>query len=288
MIPRNRALSSYLQLFRPVQWLKNLMLYFPPFLGGSLAVVLRPEALLPFMAFSLCSSATYIANDILDRGNDSHHPKKKHRPISSGQVSVAAAGCIGAITLVTGMAIALYVSVHLLLWIVLYLAVSLSYSLKLKQIVLLDIFCISAGFLIRLQAGGVVFGVEISEWLFLCVFLLALFLSAGKRLSEKRQLGEDAHYHRMSLTTYPHGFLEGVMLLTGGSVLVTYAMYVLSRHSQLLLYSVPLCCFGLLRYSLRVQTGSGSGDPTESLTHDIPLLITGIVWSGMVGWGIYG
>jgi 4-hydroxybenzoate polyprenyltransferase len=150
-----------------------------------------------------------------------------------------------------------------------------------------DIFCISAGFLLRLQAGGAAFNVVISEWLFLSVFLLSVFLSTGKRLAEKQRLGVAACHHRKALLAYPEGFLEGVLNMTGGAVLVTYTMYVISRHSALLVYTVPLCCFGLLRYILRVKTGKG-GDPTESLTKDVPLLLVGMAWVVMVGWGIYG
>jgi len=168
-----------------------------------------------------------------------------------------------------------------------YFTISLAYSAKLKNIVLVDIFCISAGFLLRLQAGGAAFNVAISEWLFLSVFLLSVFLSTGKRFAEKKHLGDTANHHRKALAAYPKGFLEGTMYMTGGSVLVTYTMYVISRHSAWLLYSVPLCCFGLLRYILRVQSGKG-GDPTESLTRDVPLLIVGVLWVCMVGWGIYG
>ena len=150
----------------------------------------------------------------------------------------------------------------------------------------MDIFCISACFLLRLEAGGSAFTIVISEWLFLSVFLLALFLSTGKRLSEKTCLGAAAVMHRKSLNAYPEGFLDGVMYMTGAAVLVTYTMYVISRHSTLLIYTVPLCSFGLLRYILRIRCGKG-GDPTESLLKDVPLLIVGVVWAVMVGWGIY-
>ena len=140
--------------------------------------------------------------------------------------------------------------------------------------------------MLRLEAGGVAFTIDISEWLFLSVFLLALFLSTGKRLSEKIRLGTAAVKHRKTLNEYPEGFLEGVMYMTGAAVLVTYTMYVISRHSGMLLYTVPLCSFGLLRYILRIKSGMG-GDPTESLLKDAPLLIVGALWTVMVGWGIY-
>lgn len=278
----------YITLLRPQQWLKNLMIYFPPFLGGSLlqpAMAMR--GLLPFFSFCMASSATYILNDIRDSDNDRHHPDKMDRPLPSGRVSVAVASLLALLLLGIACGLAWTVSVKFLLCLVAYLLVSLAYSFGLKEHALLDIFCISAGFLLRLEAGGTVFDIRISEWLFLCVFLLSVFLSTGKRLGEKGRLGATAADHRKALGAYPEGFLQGVMYMTGGSVLVTYSMYVISRHSALLLYTVPLCCFGLLRYIFRVQAGGG-GDPTDSLLKDIPLFIVGLVWAGMVGWGIYG
>ena len=281
-------LIAYLKMLRPLQWLKNLMLFFPPFLGGSfLYIDLAHQVLLPFLSFCMASSATYIFNDLFDKENDRHHPDKCTRPIASGQVSTIAAQSIAVFLLVGSALIAFNSPRMLLLLLSAYAIVSLAYSTKLKDIVLVDIFCISAGFLLRLQAGGAVFNVVVSEWLFLSVFLLSIFLSTGKRLAEKLRLGDVAHHHRKALVAYPTEFLEGTMYMTGSSVLVTYTMYVLSRHSSLLLYSVPLCCFGLLRYILRVQSGKG-GDPTESLTRDVPLLLVGLAWVLIVGWGIYG
>ncbi len=183
--------------------------------------------------------------------------------------------------------LALSISWKFLLFLLAYLFIAGAYSFSLKKYPIIDLFCISSGFLLRLLAGGEAFGVVVSEWLFLSVFLLALFLSTGKRLSEKNSLGDQAGSHRKSLSGYPDRFLDGVLFMTGSAVLVTYTMYVVSRHKAILLYTVPLCCFGLLRYIFRVQSGKG-GDPTESLTRDLPLLIVGLLWVFMVGWGIYG
>lgn len=278
---------NVLKLLRIHQWLKNLMLFFPPFLGGTLfADCLTPRSLLPFLSFCFASSATYIVNDLFDRDNDRNHPEKHKRAIASGRVSTAVAMVLVALLLCGSILTAVNMTDLFQMLLLAYLVISVCYSAKLKEIVLVDIFCISAGFLIRLQAGGVAFSVPVSEWLFLSVFLLSVFLSTGKRLAEKQHLGNVAHHHRMALAAYPKGFLEGTMYMTGGSVLVTYTMYVISRHSSVLLYSVPLCCFGLLRYILRVQSGKG-GDPTESLTRDLQLLIVGAVWVCLVGWGIY-
>ena len=277
----------YITLLRPLQWLKNLMIFFPPFLGGALFLPgMAVRGILPFLSFCLASSATYILNDIRDRENDRHHPDKKGRPLPSGRISVVGASLLAVVLACFAIAIAWTVSNAFSLCLSSYLVISIAYSMFLKDFALIDIFCISAGFLLRLEAGGVAFGIPISEWLFLSVFLLSVFLSTGKRFSEKKRLGATAAHHRKALVAYPDGFLQGAMYMTGSAVLVTYTMYVIARHSTLLVYSVPLCCYGLLRYMLRVQTGKG-GDPTESLFRDIPLLVVGLVWVVMVGWGIY-
>lgn len=280
-------LKACCHLLRPRQWLKNLMLYFPPFLGGAL---LQPgmafKGVRPFVAFCLISSAIYILNDLCDSVSDGQHPRKRLRPLPSGRVSSRWAVALAVACALCSVLVAWGASAAFFGYLAAYATVSIAYSLHLKDVALVDIFCISAGFLVRLLAGGAVFGLAISEWLFLCVFLLSIFLSTGKRLGEKTHLGVLAEQHRRVLVAYPTGFLEGAMYMTGGSVLVAYTMYVLSRPSGLLLYSVPLCCFGLLRHILRIQAGGG-GDPTESLTRDLPMFLVGLLWAVMVGWGIY-
>jgi 4-hydroxybenzoate polyprenyltransferase len=271
-------------LLRPRQWLKNLMLYFPPFLGGTL---LQPgvwqQGLLPFAAFAAASSSGYILNDILDRSVDQSHPNKKDRPLASGAVPLPVAWTIVALLAAVSLMLGFFSSAPLVLLLLCYLTITAAYSLGFKNVPVVDLFCIATGFLFRLLAGGTAFGITISSWLFLSVLLLSLFLSAGKRLSEKNTL-YDAPAHRKVLALYPAGFLEGVLFMTGSAVLVTYSMYTLTH--QRLIYTVPLCCFGLLRYILRVQTGKG-GDPTESLLQDHWLFAVGAAWAVMVGWGIY-
>jgi 4-hydroxybenzoate polyprenyltransferase len=199
-------------------------------------------------------------------------------------VSLSAASLLGVVCLVVSLSLAAQVSASFLTILVAYLVVTSCYSLKLKELPLVDLFCIAAGFLLRLEAGGAVFHIAISDWLFLSVFLLAVFLATGKRLGEKTGLGEGAGGHRKSLLSYPEGFLQGAMYMTGGAVLVTYTQYVIARHAMV--YTVPLCCFGLLRFIMRVQAGQG-GDPTESLLKDGPLFIVGLLWAAMIGWGVY-
>lgn len=275
----------YFKMLRPAQWLKNLMLFFPPFLAGQMLLPgIVNKGMIPFCAFCMVSSAGYIFNDLLDRDRDIHHPQKRLRALPAGAVAVRSASMLSAFLFFSGFVLAAFNSPRFFLLLLGYAFISVLYSLILKNMPVIDLFCISAGFLIRLQAGGELFQVSISPWLFLTVFLLAVFLSTGKRLSESRSLGDMAGEHRVSLVHYPHGFLDGTMYMTGGAVMVTYAMYTLNK--QMLIYSVPLCFFGLLRYMFRVSSGQ-SGDPTESLLKDKLLFAVGVLWVLMVVWSLY-
>jgi len=277
--------TTVVRLMRPWQWLKNLMIFFPPLLSGSmLSLSIAARGLLPFAAFCCASSSSYIFNDLFDQKRDSLHPEKKNRPLPSGQISRIFAAFFSAALLLLSLFLSYQVSIVFLELVVVYLLITLSYSLFLKNQPIIDIFCISLGFVLRLYGGSEAFGVSISDWLFLTVFLLATFLSIGKRYSERLTLGDRAGEHRYTLEVYPEGFLEGALYLSGAAVLVTYAIYTISTPH--LVYSVPLCMYGLLRYLMRIKLGL-SGDPSESLFKDFPLLITSILWVLMVGWSIY-
>ena len=280
-----KTLIAIIKIIRPHQWLKNLMIFFPPFLSGAfLPASMLTHGLTPFAAFCFASSANYILNDLIDCSKDSVHPVKRNRPLPSGQINVSVAVAFCSALTILAVVLSLQVSTGFLLYVGLYLGVSVAYSLLLKQMPIVDVFCIAFGFVLRLYGGGEAFGVQISDWLFLSVFLLATFLSFGKRYSERLHLGDGAGRHRRTLEEYPEGFLDGTLYLSGAAVLVTYAMYAITKPAMV--YTVPLCAFGLLRYIMRIKTGQG-GDPTDALLHDIPLFITGILWVALVGWCVY-
>ncbi len=261
------------------------MLLFPPLFGG---VLFTSGGLihlaLPVLAFCLASSANYAINDVLDAQKDARHPRKKNRPIPSGAIRPRAAVVFGVALFALAVALGIAVSIPFLLILLAYLLLSSAYSFRLKDIPVVDLFCVSAGFLLRLHAGGIAFGVPISDWLFLSVFLLSIFLSLGKRIAEKQLLGEGCAAHRPVLQAYPLNFLHGTMYMTGATVLVTYAMYVVVHPG--LLYTIPLCCFGLFRFMYRVIKES-NGDPTEALLHDKVLLTVGLIWLLMVSYSLY-
>jgi 4-hydroxybenzoate polyprenyltransferase len=276
---------DWLKLLRPLQWTKNLLLLFPPFLSGALFHEgMLSRAIIPIAAFCCAASSGYVFNDLRDLNQDIHHPSKRHRPLASGRLNKTAAKVLFLMLLGLSLALAWQLSSVFLMYLVLYFLVSVAYTTLFKNWAILDIFFISFGFVLRLYGGGEAFSVYISDWLFLSVFLLAVFLSFGKRYSERHNLGEVAVVHRRTLAEYPPGFLESGLYLSGSTVLVTYAFYAI--NTPLLVYTFPLCMFGLLRYLLRIKSGGG-GDPTEALVKDPMLCMTGIAWLLLVGWIIY-
>jgi len=261
------------------------MLIFPPFFGG---IFFLPETLthltLPFVSFSLGASGMYIFNDIADLEKDKLHHSKKNRPLPAGKISKTSAFYLGTTVTLLSLILATQISWLFFLYLLAYQTLIICYSIWWKQIVILDIFCIAIGFLLRLEAGGAAFATPVSEWLFLTVFFLALFLGAGKRLAEKKSLRTNASAHRSVLSQYRTGFLESIMFMTGGTVLVTYSIYVIGR--PFLIYTVPLCCLGLLRYLHRIWCGQ-SGDPMEILINDRIMLIISICWLLVISYSIY-
>ena len=279
------SLLPLIKITRPKQWIKNLMVFFPPFLSGALFHPgMLSKGFVPFMAFCFASSTAYIFNDLQDLSQDVLHPRKRLRPLASGEVFAGPAKALLLVLLAAAMLLGWSVSPLFLLYIVIYLAISFAYSVRLKHLPIFDVFCISFGFVLRLYGGGEAFGVYVSDWLFLSVFLLALFLSVGKRYSEQLLLGDSAGDHRSTLEAYPTGFLEGAMYLSGSAVLITYAMYAIT--TPLMVYTVPLCVFGLLRYLMHIKAG-GEGDPAETLLKDPTLLLIGVLWVITVGLSVY-
>ncbi len=283
--PEMKSLARHLALLRPHQWLKNLLLLFPPFFGGSMSVSIVAASFVPaFVSFSLAASCSYIINDLVDRNVDRNHASKKNRPLARGEVQVLHAVILAGILYVAAMLLASSVSEQFLGYLILYLLVSVTYSIFFKNVVLIDIFSIASGYVLRVMAGGEMSRVAVSNWLFLTVFVVALFLAAGKRLGEVVAQGENATKHRHTLSEYSTSFLEGVLWFAASSSLVSYALYVI-ENKNMMLYTVPVAAYGLLRYIYVVK--QGRGDPTEVLLRDRHIMITGLVWAAMIGMIIY-
>ena len=272
---------KYFTLLRPKHWVKNLFLFAAPFFGGTLFSKTTLLISLPaFMAFSLCASAVYIFNDIQDVEYDRFHPKKKKRPVASGSISKGNALFFSLILSMISLVLSYEISSVFLCFLLSYLAIQVIYSLFLKNMAVLDIFCIASGFVIRVLAGGSAFHVEVSRWLLLTMFMISLVLASGKRLAEVRLLQEKAEEHRKSLDVYSVATLNEILLISSTGSLMAYALYTVEQFPNLI-YSVPVVTFGLFRYLLISK--KGGGDPTEALTGDKWLAAIVIVWLLMIG-----
>jgi len=272
---------KYLSLLRPRHWIKNLFLFAPPFFGGRILDKETLSLAIPaFIAFSFCANASYIINDIKDARNDSLHPRKKDRPISSGIISKKNAAMLSMFMAASSFVISYIISPVFFYFVLSYFFIQLTYSAYLKNIALADIFCIASGFVIRVLAGGAAFNVEVSLWLLVTMFMISLVLATGKRLSEFRLLTHNASEHRKSLNHYSPSFLNEILIISSSASLISYALYTVEQFHALI-YTIPIVTFGLFRYIMLSK--HGMGDPTDALTRDKWLALTVVLWLLLIG-----
>jgi 4-hydroxybenzoate polyprenyltransferase len=225
-----------------------------------------------FAAFCLASSAVYAWNDVLDRHRDAKHPRKSLRPVASGAVSAGAALATAALCAGGAAALGLAVGPRLLLLLGCYGAINAAYSRWLKRVVLLDVFCIASGFLLRLLAGTWGLDIPPSQWFLLCTFLLSLFLGFSKRYAERVETLRDPGAKREVMGEYSPELLRSLLSVTLACTLLTYGLYTMSpRTAEVhatadLIYTLPFAAFALFRYLLLVlDRGFGEDTVAEVL-----------------------
>jgi len=273
------------QLLRPTQWAKNLVLFaaliFSKHLFHAEEVAIVVVA---FAAFCMVASGAYVMNDIRDCERDRQHPLKSRRPLPSGRVprSTAVAVAIGLVTV--GLIVAFALGVGFGLLTAFYFAMQVAYTFAVKDMVILDVMSIAAGFVVRAVAGGVVIGVPVSPWLIICTYLLALFLGFCKRRHELVLLEDRATEHRTSLREYSPYFLDQMIAVVTASTVVAYAIYTASPEvreklgTDQLYLTIPFVLFGIFRYLYLVHQRELGGNPTQLLLSDQPLLIDVVLW----------
>ena len=270
---------AYLQLARPKQWYKNLLLFVAVAFSKNLAdTELVLYALFGFLSFCALSAAVYSLNDIVDRQKDLGHPKKSLRPIPSGRVSVGGAAAFGLSLGSLGLLAALLIGWPFLLTALIYLASATSYSFYFKYIVIMDAIVVAIGFVIRALAGAVAVDVPVSPWLVICVFLLAVFLTFGKRRHELALLGPEAENHRGILKHYTVHMVEDMMAVSTSTLIMAYSMYTFLATNQYMMLTIPFAIYGLLRYMFLVHIASEGGEP-EMIFKDLPTLINVVCWA---------
>jgi 4-hydroxybenzoate polyprenyltransferase len=284
-----RSLAGpYFELARPKQWTKNLLLFAALIFSGEflhLDACLR--SLLALVSFVLLSSAVYTFNDILDLSIDRGHPVKRLRPVASGRVRPEQAACFSAGLAFLGLLLSLSLGTGFLAVCAVYLASSAAYSLWAKHQVILDVFFLSFGFVVRAVAGGLAIGVPISDWLLLCATLLALFLGLAKRRSELTLLKSSAHAHRPALAEYTPALLDQMISVVTGSILLAYALYTVDAHpyrgGHPMMLTIPFVLYGIFRYLYLMHQKGMGGSPELVLLKDRSLQVAVILWAGVCG-----
>ncbi len=296
-----RVLTGLARAARPQQWVKNLFVFAPLFFKRKWdASDLTLRVVAAFAIFCLASSAIYLLNDTLDREADRSHPRKKHRPIASGQVPPQAAVFASLVLMIAAVASAHFglADARVTGVIATYLGIHVAYSLRLKHVVLLDVLCIASGFVLRLLAGGFAGDVQQSQWILICTIFLSLLLALCKRRSEVVSLGDDASDHRSILSEYPTELLDQLIAAATAAVLVTYALYTVDPRTATLhgsfqdaaipamVATVPGVVYGVFRYLFLVHRRGGGGSPTSTLVRDLPSLVNVAIY-GLTVWAVF-
>lgn len=276
---------ALLQALRVHQWIKNLFVFAPLLFSQNLTN--RPllmAAVRAFAAFCLISSAQYVFNDIRDVEEDRAHPVKSRRPLASGRITRATAFGLLAGMALGGFAVAATVNRTFLLVAAGYFVLQVLYTTWLKHVVILDVFIIAAGFLIRVVAGGAAIGVEVSSWLLICTILLSLFLALGKRRYELTLLQEDAASHRPILREYNPYLLDQMISVVTASTFVAYCLYTISAETvekfgtKNLIFTIPFVLYGIFRYLYLIHQKKEGGTPEALVVRDKPLLLDIFLW----------
>jgi 4-hydroxybenzoate polyprenyltransferase len=280
---------------RPRQWTKNLILFAALIFSQNIfSPLLLFRTVAAFAIFCFLSGCVYIINDLLDLKQDQIHPIKSKRPLASGKLKPATAviAAIALFCLSFGSAAA-FTNLTFMLVALIYFVLQLAYSTLLKHVVILDVFCIAAGFVLRAIGGAEVIDVPFSTWLLFCTMLLSLFLALSKRRHELLLLEDDAVHHRKILFEYSPYLLDQMISVVTASTVITYTLYTVSEDTvskfgtDRLKFTIPFVLYGIFRYLYLIHQKNEGGSPEHVLLNDLPLIICILLYGLTVGLILY-
>jgi 4-hydroxybenzoate polyprenyltransferase len=291
---RENDLKQILISMRPKQWTKNAILFAALvfsqnlFHGQSFLRVLEA-----FILFTFVSGSVYIFNDLIDIEKDRCHPKKSKRPLASGKLKPANAIVASILIGITSLVFSFLLNIRFGMVVFSYLILQLAYTFSLKHIIILDVFSVAAGFILRVLAGAMIIDVPVSPWLLVCTMLLALFLSFCKRRHELINLEAEAVNHRKSLKEYSPYLLDQMIAVVTASTLISYALYTISTETVQkfqttnLKYTIPLVLFGIFRYLYLIHQKDEGGNPESIILKDKPMIFNIFFYVIIVGLILY-
>jgi 4-hydroxybenzoate polyprenyltransferase len=283
-------LVALLLAMRPKQWTKNLFVYIAVIFTNNIPTSFNDPvrwrnfgiATAAFFLFCLVSGSVYLMNDVADREQDKLHPEKSKRPIASGRLPWQLAALAGVVFGLGGVATAFLFNLKFGLVTLGYFLLQIAYTYGLKHMVLLDVFAIAMGFVLRAVAGAFAIQVPNSVWLLVCTLQLALFLGFGKRRHELVSLAEDASSHRRILSQYSVPFLDQLMAIVLGGLTVSYALYTINSPTAIqhpaLVITLPNVMYGIFRYLYLIHIEHKGGSPETILLEDRPMQINLFLW----------
>lgn len=286
-----KQIIEFWRLLRPRQWVKSSFVFTGLLFANAWhdpSMVHR--VLLTAVCFSLAASSVYVINDLLDRQQDLNHPRKKLRPLAAGTVSVPTAVAILTVLMIASLVLGFLVSRQVLTIILIYVIINIAYSVGLKHVVILDVFIIAAGFMLRILAGTTGVGIAPSQWLLLCGVMMALFLGFAKRRAELYAVTGNGPLHRKVLDHYQPVLLDNMIVITASCVILTYSLYTMSpatiqfHNTESLIYTVPFVIYGIFRYIYSLHTRSAGGDPALQIFRDPHLLAAIVGWLMVTLW----
>jgi 4-hydroxybenzoate polyprenyltransferase len=287
--------GALLLAMRPKQWTKNLFIFIALLFTGNIPSSLAQTAkirnvgiaCIGFVLFCLISGAVYLMNDIVDREQDRLHPEKRHRPIASGRLPISIAIAASIVFGLGGVAASFLLNTKFGVVALVYYLLQFAYTWSLKHQVLLDVFTIAAGFVLRAVAGAVAIEVSISVWLLVCTLQLALFLGFGKRRHELVSLAEGARDHRKILEHYNVPFLDQLISICLAGLTVSYALYSITSPTAIqnpkLVMTLPNVLYGIFRYLYLIHIEHKGGSPESIVLEDRPMQINILLWLVSVG-----
>jgi 4-hydroxybenzoate polyprenyltransferase len=272
--------KGFILLLRPKQWIKNLFLFAALLFSRNID---KPQyilhALYAFLCFCITSSAVYIFNDICDMEKDRNHPRKKERPLAAEIISRREAQFLMAVMLPAAVLFSFKLNRSFGFIILAYMLNNLSYTLYIKNLVILDVMSIALGFIFRVAGGAVAIGVAISPWLVLCTFLLALFLGFSKRRNELLILQEEAQSHRRILEHYSLEFIDNMLSIVTASTLISYSLYTFSASdNKYSMVTILFVLYGIFRYQYIIYNKRMGESPEDIVLTDKPLIINIMLW----------
>jgi len=285
-----------IQSLRPAQWIKNGFLLAPLLFAKKLFhFPSLLKGLQAFIIFCILSGAVYLINDLVDIEFDRIHPVKKRRPLAAGLITPNMAKITAAGLLITSLLWGAFCGPGLFLVLLIYTTIQFLYDYRLREMVILDVFCVSSGFFLRVIAGAVAIQVAISHWLIICTVLLSMLLALGKRRQEMLFLGQaDAGNHRKVLSLYNLSLLDQMIGIVTAATLLSYMLYCVSPETiekfktDHLIYSFPFVFYGIFRYLYLLHNKNQGDAPEKILVSDLPLLVSVMLWWISCSLIVYG